>query len=387
MDDATQALPGDLERELERQPQTIAQRTAKRTEPQQPRQEKKPAPHPAEPEKSRGHGAAIAIGSCALVAVVAVAIILGILFTRPAAKISVPNLLGQYVESVQAPEGIEIVRQGSEYSDTYEKGQIIDQRPVSGVEVVSGTKVFVTVSLGAEPPARTMEDLVGLKAEEAKKFLEDLNLELYIITREETSAVQAQGNVTRTVPEQGTALTNGQTITLYVSLGPEIVKEKMPNVVGKDIEEALVALEELGFKDVHQNPVDSSRPKGEVVNQSEKWLDKIDVTTAIILDVSTGVSELPTTTPSVTQPPEESNSQEPDSDLTTLTRFFLLPTKTESYFISVTLDDQIVVENMEIAPGQAGVTIPLTGKGTMKCVLYIGEIPCETVMVEFDPDD
>ena len=394
MDDSTQALPSNIEKELaEQAPQTIAQRTAKRAEPQ-PRQEKKTVRQQEEP---RGHGAAIAIGVCALVAVIAVAIILGVMLSKPEAKISVPNLVGQNFDSIQIQTDIVIVRQGSEYSEDYEKGQIIDQRPVSGIQVVPGTKVFVTVSLGAEPPAKTMEDLVGLKAEEAQKFLDGLDLKLHIINREETNAQQPQGYVTRTEPAEGAPLTSGQTITLYVSLGPEIVKEKMPNVVGKDIKEALSILEEKGFNDVHQNPVDSSRPKGEVVDQSEEWLDRIDVTTPIILDVSTGVSELPTTPPTLptvtdpeqtepdpTDPPETTG---PDEGMTTLTRFFILPTRTESYFISVTLDGQWVVENMEIAPGQTGVTIPLTGKGTMECVLYIDDIPYETMRVEFDPDD
>ena len=396
MDGSTQALPSDIEKELAEQPQTIAQRTAKRAEPPQPRQEKKPARRPAESEESRSHGTAIAIGICVLVAVIAVAIILGVMLSQPAAKISVPNLVGQNFDTLQAQTGIVIVRQGSEYSEEFEKGQIIDQRPVSGIQVVPGTKVFVTVSLGAEPPAKTMENLVGLKAEEAKKFLDGLTLKLNIINREETSAEQPQGNVTRTVPAEGEPLTPGQTITLYVSLGPEIVKEKMPNVVGKDVKEALSILDEKGFKDVHQNPVDSNRPKGEVVGQSEEWLSKIDVTTPIILDVSTGVSELPIipTTPPVTDPEETKpvptdppETTGPDEGMSTLTRFFILPTRTESYFISVALDGEWVVENMEIAPGQTGVTIPLTGTGTMNCVLYIDDIPYETVTVEFDPDD
>jgi beta-lactam-binding protein with PASTA domain len=292
-------------------------------------------------------------------------------------------------------DGIVVIHQGSAYDETYEKGQIIDQRPVAGIEVIPGTKVFVTVSMGAEPPAKTMEDLVGLKAEEAKKFLDGLKLNLHIINREVTNPIQPQGYVVRTVPGEGDPLTPGQTITIYVSIGPEIVKEKMPNVVGKDIQEALSILAKKGFADVHQNPVDSNRPKGEVVNQSEEWLSKIDVTTSIILDVSTGVSELPTVPPTVPtepdatepEPTEPVETTGPDEGMSTLTRFFILPTRTESYFIGLTLDGVWVVENMEIAPGQTGVTIPLTGKGTMKCVLYIDGTPYETVMVEFDPDD
>ena len=390
MNDETQALPGDLEKAMEEQ--SIAQRTVRRAEKPQPRGEKKPVQRQ---EETRSHGAAIAIGVCALVAVIAVAIILGVMMSRPAQKISVPDFVGQSYDSLRIPDGIVVVRQGSEYSEEYEKGQIIDQRPVAGIQVVSGTKVFVTVSLGAEPPAKTMDNLVGLKAEEAQKFLVGLDLKLHIINREITSADQPQGYVVRTEPAMDAKLSEGQTITLYISMGPEIVKEKMPNVVGKDINEALTVLDEAGFKDIHQTPVDSNRPKGEVVGQSEKWLDKIDVTTPIILEVSTGVSQLPTTPPTQPTDPEATepmpteppDTTGPDEGMTTLTRFFILPTRTESYFISVTLDGQWVVENMEIAPGQLGVTIPLTGKGIMKCVLYIEDTPYETVMVEFDPDD
>lgn len=66
-------------------------------------------------------------------------------------KVSVPDLVGQNYETLPDYFGITVCRQSSAYSDEYAKGEIIDQYPDADTEVISGTKVFVVVSLGEEP--------------------------------------------------------------------------------------------------------------------------------------------------------------------------------------------------------------------------------------------
>lgn len=66
-------------------------------------------------------------------------------------KVSVPDLVGQNYDTLPDYSGITVCRQSSAYSDEYARGEIIDQYPNADTEVVSGTRVFVVVSLGAEP--------------------------------------------------------------------------------------------------------------------------------------------------------------------------------------------------------------------------------------------
>lgn len=408
VDGATKVLPADLTQELDAQkPATIAERTAaEKNESMLPKREHRrqtPRSNRAaeeDEEEGRSRAATIAIASCVVVGIVAVIIFLvllaqGGLFNQ-ADMVSVPNLIGENYETLQNYAGIVVVRQGGEYNDKYAKGEIIYQYPLAGDEVVSGTKVFVKVSLGAEPPVKTMEDLVNLKYEEAEKFLTGLNLGLHFIRREENSADIAAGYVTRTSPEKEQPLSEGQTITIWVSTGPKVIFEEMRDVLGMSFENAQSILNANGFSNVHQNPVDSDRPKGEVVGQSVEKYEKIDVTTLIILDVSTGVPEIPTTpsepaggdSPTPTEPqPTEPEPTQPDDGTVTLDYVFVVPSRTESYELGIMLDGEWFLEGMTIQPGATTAQVRLTGTGTQSYDLYIDGVYYATETVEFDPDD
>lgn len=174
---------------------------------------------------------------------------------------------------------------------------------------------------------------------------------------------------------------------------------EVPNVVGKSVEDAIDILKANGFENVRQNPVDSDKPKNQVVGQSQERYIKIDVTTLIILDVSTGVSQLPTqpsepedpedpdNTPTTTQPPEDDPEPTPGDVQVQLEYVFLVPSRTESYVLSIKAGEEWYIENMTIQPGATTVPVSLTGSGTVVYELYIDGELYTTETVEFDPDE
>ena len=402
VDDATRVLPADLPEETPQPPKTIAERTAAgKTGTPKPRQSQKPKPR--EDEEGRNRIATIAIASCVVVAIVAIIIFFvllgqGELFGKPP-MVTVPDLIGEDFNTLRDYEGIIVERQDSKNSDEFEKGQIMDQYPLPGKDVVSGTKVFVIVSLGAEAPEKTMEELVTEKADEAERFLLGLDMKLNIIKYEENHPTIPEGSVTRTQPAKGEVLTEGQTVRIWVSKGPEVIMAEVPNVVGKSVEDAIDILKANGFENVRQNPVDSDKPKDQVVGQSQERYIKIDVTTLIILDVSTGVSQLPTqpsepedpedpdNTPTTTQPPEDDPEPTPGDVQVQLEYVFLVPSRTESYVLSIKAGEEWYIENMTIQPGATTVPVSLTGSGTVVYELYIDGELYTTETVEFDPDE
>ena len=402
VDDATRVLPADLPEETPQPPKTIAERTAAgKTGTPKPRQSQKPKPR--EDEEGRNRIATIAIASCVVVAIVAIIIFFvllgqGELFGKPP-MVTVPDLIGEDFNTLRDYEGIIVERQDSKNSDEFEKGQIMDQYPLPGKDVVSGTKVFVIVSLGAEAPEKTMEELVTVKADEAERFLLGLDMKLNIIKYEENHPTIPEGSVTRTQPAKGEVLTEGQTVRIWVSKGPEVIMAEVPNVVGKSVEDAIDILKANGFENVRQNPVDSDKPKNQVVGQSQERYIKIDVTTLIILDVSTGVSQLPTqpsepedpedpdNTPTTTQPPEDDPEPTPGDEQVQLEYVFLVPSRTESYVLSIKAGEEWYIENMTIQPGATTVPVSLTGSGTVVYELYIDGELYATETVEFDPDE
>ena len=401
-DGHTRVIPVKQTQSVQPKPKTIAERTAVKKDPDGVRSGQK-SPRPKQPTHSQPMGgnrvATIAIISCAGVALIGLIIFLvllaqGGLFAKEE-MVLVPNLLGEYYDTLQQYEGLQIERQGSENSEQYEKGQIMYQYPPAGDQVVEGTKVFIKVSLGQEVPAKTMEQLTTVKAEEAERFLLGLDMKLNIIKYDEHSATVPVGAVTRTEPASGEPLTEGQTVRLWISTGPEVIKAEVPNVVGKTYDKAVSILEANGFHNIRQNPVDSTEEKDTVVAQSIAKYEKVDVTTMIVLDVSTGVSELPTepevtepdvTEPEVTEPEVTEPTTLPDGQQQ-LEYAFQIPASNESYQLTIKVGDEIFLDSMTIAPGATSVTIPLVGSGTVVYDLYYNGVYYKSETVEFDPDE
>ena len=398
-------IPVKQTQQSQPKPKTIAERTAVKKDPEGAHSAQKTS-KPRQPERSNSMGgnraATIAIISCAGVALIGLIIFLVMLAQgalSPKEKmVLVPDLLGEYYDTLQEYEGLQIERQGSENSEQYEKGQIMYQYPPAGDEVVEGTKVFIKVSLGEEAPSKTMEQLATVKAEEAERFLLGLDMKLNIIKFDEHSATVPVGSVTRTEPASGEPLMEGQTVRLWISTGPEVIMAEVPNVVGKTYEKAVSILNANGFNNIRHNPVDSTADKDEVVAQSVAKYEKVDVTTLIVLDVSTGVSELPTdppettapTEPDVTEPPETTAPTEPTTlpdGQQQLEYAFQIPSSQEPYQLTIKVGDEVFLDSMTIAPGATSVTIPLVGSGTVVYDLYYNGVYFRSETVEFDPDE
>ena len=253
----------------------------------------------ADQDEDRSRIVTIAIISCSVVAIVAILIFLwtffnGGWFTAPTEKLlDVPNLLGKVYADLDMDDyrGFEIVLLDRRYSDEYAAGQIISQEPAAGVDpVVEGSKIAVVVSLGEEPKTLYMDqDLVGTTLENAKSWLIGHGVpEHLILVKNENSATVEKDCVTRTDPAYGEEIADGQTVTIWYSLGKEVVTARMPNVVGMDYEAALEKLNTEGFMDVTPEEVDSMEPAGTVLEQSATRYMDTDVTTPIVLQVSKG---------------------------------------------------------------------------------------------------
>ena len=380
-------------RPAEPQPKTIAQRKmAKNAETAVvPDHLGSYAPRSAQPEQlpeRRSRSATVAVIACIVVAVLAVVIFFVVwpvrdcsgMFEKPE-MVSVPNLIGQNFEMLRQDGKIEVVRQGGEYSDEYAKGQIIYQYPLSGEQVKVGTKVFVKISLGQKPPAQIMNYLVNMDLSSARQWLNNLQMDLDIQVREESHPTTPEGSVTRTVPAYGAVLSEGQQVILWVSTGPEPDYGYMPDLSGKTLEEALTILDTKKMYNVTINYVAGDRPMDEVVGQSVDKFQRIDVKTAITLDVSDG---------SLYQPPvqpDEPEEPEPGPEPVSKVVGFSVPQREEAYVLSIKQGTSWVFENLEVVPGTTEVPMSLIGNGTQTYELYIDGEFYATETVDFESND
>ncbi len=344
------------------------------------RRQKKDAP--AEPQEKRSRVTMIAVAACCGVALLAIIVWLSLLAggSDTVRQVQIPGLVGKYFDQLPEYEGMVVIQVQSEYSKEYAKGQIIRQDPEGGTMQDTGAKVYVVVSLGEEPPASTMVDLVGMNAEKAQEYLEDLNINLYILPREENSEVYQSGQITRTRPADGEPLHKGQTVILWVSTGPQVVKAQMPKVLNTPMETAMMILNNNGFKNLQWVPVDNAAAYGTVLSQSEEAGTDVNVKTLIVLEYSTGKDPNASTSPS-----EEPT--EPVTEEWTLTKIFSLPDRAESYNLRIEMNGTIVQPATEIQPGQTELAVQLTGSGTQNCIVYINGEIYETVEVKFEADE
>ena len=359
----------------------------------------KPRPEPAkqkprrqrveeviEEDEERGSKiATAAVVICALVALVAIGIFVyafmnGGLGTQHEV-IEVPNLIGMTQKEITAQDVV--IKVGDKkHNDQYAKDQIYDQNPKPGTKISKGQIVTIYISLGTPPAEKTMEQLIDLEEENAKKFLVDgLGIDANkIIVHQETHATIAPGRVTRTEPVEGEKIEDGQVVTIWISIGPEVRMEMVPNVLGRDVEKAESLLNVNGFYNISLEHVESNKAKGTVIHQSVAPQTEIDVTTEIILEVSLGPSETqpPTTVPTEpTFPPV-------DPELVTKVITVGLPEEmVETYKLSI-WSDGVLLEEREIPVGTISTEFEVSGKGVMEFELRINDANPWTVEVDFD---
>ncbi len=318
----------------------------------------------------------IAIVACSLVAALAIILFLvalfnGMLLNRDRDLIEVPNLVGEtYTEDMaEIYKDFQIRFNDQQYDDTYAKGVIMDQEPAAGdgIKVQAGSEIWITISMGEEPVVKVMEKLIGISLGEAESYLRGQGFTP--LHWEEYSEFYEAGHVIRTDPAAGTELVEGQTIKLYISKGPEVELQEMPDVTGMDEATAKKVLAQLGFDNVDVRTVESQRPKGIVVKQSELDGDIIDITTQIILTLSEGPAE---TTEAPTEEevvPEETEPKDVIMDVT-----FDLPHREAPYTLTIFCNGWQVTAARKIEAGTTQITLEMSGSGTKRYDLYIDDV-------------
>lgn len=105
------------------------------------------------------------------------------------------------------------------YSDTVASGNVISQSPAAGTTQVVGTTITIYVSKGKQPI--TVPNVVGRTSSAASSTLTQSGFVVSVV--EQYSSSVASGNVISQSPNSGTTKYAGDTVTIYVSKGPETI--------------------------------------------------------------------------------------------------------------------------------------------------------------------
>ncbi|MEO3753073.1 Stk1 family PASTA domain-containing Ser/Thr kinase [Streptomyces sp. B6B3] len=145
-----------------------------------------------------------------------------------------------------------------EFSDEVPRGSVIDTQPGHGAERRPNSAVDLVLSRGAEV---AVPNVVGLPEAEAKQVLRAEGF-VVSVAEERVDSPEEAGTVAEQSPGPSGTAAAGETITLTLSSGPEMIV--VPDVRGESVDEATEILQEAGFE-VDVNQVFFS---GEVFNQS-----------------------------------------------------------------------------------------------------------------------
>jgi eukaryotic-like serine/threonine-protein kinase len=159
--------------------------------------------------------------------------------------VALPDLKGYRLDKAKArlkSDGLEPGLVTREFSDEVIRGQVIRTEPGAGTKASSGSAVALVVSRGA--PVE-IPDVAGSSVEDATAALEDEGLKVEIASERVNSEFD-KGMVAEMSPGAGKQAGTGDTVTLTLSKGPEMIE--VPDVVGDSVDDAKQKLEDAGFE-------------------------------------------------------------------------------------------------------------------------------------------
>ena len=247
-----------------------------------------------EAERERKHSRNKKLGIFAAIALLAVigAVVMALL-NSGTKNYPIPNLSGltkdQAIEAIEK-DGHFQYKFSEQYDSNVEAGYVVDQNPNQGREFPEGTVINFTVSKGPEPAASvTVPDLSNMTPEEAEAELAKYKLTGKSGNSEPSDDVEV-GHVCRQSPGADTSAKAGDTITYYLSSGPNEVE--VPNVSGYSENNAKSTLKAAGFTDISVVYDNSDTvTSGLVVRTDPSAGTKTAANQTITVTVSTGPSD------------------------------------------------------------------------------------------------
>ena len=209
-------------------------------------------------------------------------------YGRSYRSVTVPDTVGmRYSELGDLGEDFS-VSVVSVNNPSFPDGTVISQSPPAGVtrRIYKDTgpcKITLTVSKSV--PLTVPDNLLGISERNAVLSLKNAGIS-YTVNKVYSDV--AAGSVISVTPKSGTALSNGEAVTITVSLGKRIDTVFMPDLTGLSESEAIEQLNMLGLKLKTVVYIQSNQTAGTVTAQSIIKDTSVSKGTEVSLSVSLG---------------------------------------------------------------------------------------------------
>ncbi len=349
-----------------------------------------------EEDKSKDKMPMIAAAVACGIFLIGVVTLLGTIFGwwngRDAKIVETPDIVGMTIEEAMKEykdfEVLEINEDAREYSDEYEEGEIIKQRPEAEMSNSSG-KIYVTLSRGKREGEIILPELLNMTEEQAKIVLEREGLVCKI--EQENSEEIEEGHVIKTEPAAQTELIEGDLVTVFVSLGKEVIESSVPKITGMTEDAAISALEaaKLSKGSIGHENSDTVK-KGLVIRQDVADGEKRPEGTSIGFTVSLGPKAVENTpapekeTPATSdKPAQDKPAQAPATDNSVkITREIRLPDSPDTFTVKITVNGKTQYEKSHKGT-DGSVNVTLTGNGPSTVCIYIDNVIRQEIPIDF----
>ncbi|MCK4777777.1 MAG: PASTA domain-containing protein, partial [Actinomycetia bacterium] len=180
--------------------------------------------------------------------------------------VEVPKIIGELeinAGTILGEKGLKIGEVKREFSENVQEDTVLNQTPKAGTKVERGALINIVISKGVQ--LVLVPDVINKTTSEATSIVSNAGLK-YKIT-EEFSDTADTSHVVRQSPISGTEVKKDTVVEIVISKGEATIT--MPDVTGKDADDAEAQLTQLGFivevKDLETNDPEEF---GKVVTQN-----------------------------------------------------------------------------------------------------------------------
>jgi serine/threonine-protein kinase len=221
------------------------------------------------------------------------------LLSGPAAKVTVPNVVGMSLEDATAAlteKGLKVADPPTtKVDDTVDPGTVLAQDPLPDAQVDEGATVALTIA--KSPKTFTVPDLTGKTIDEANTLLEAQSLLLGDQSEAPSDAIAA-GHIISQTPVANDEVPKDTPVDVVVSTGPEVTTVTVPDVTCLSYGQAKAQLLASGLQinnagTAPANPLCSNSNK--IASQDPAAGTQVDSGSTV--DVFTGENSSPTPEP------------------------------------------------------------------------------------------
>lgn len=207
----------------------------------------------------------------------------------------VPDVTGlNFIEAKQKIEavGLEVKQGDVKYDESKPIGLVLEQNPPGGQEVKMDRRIYLTVCGGEQ--LVEVPRLIGRSLRDAKFTLEQRNLQIGEIVRKFSFDIPEEFIVSQVI-QPGSKVRKNTKIDLILSNGPELGNLRIPDLIGKKLEEAKKLITDSKLKIGKINYISSNDvPPGQVLDQYPKKEKSAVENTSVDLFISKKmVKEIP----------------------------------------------------------------------------------------------